>query len=177
MGRGIGYGAYLFQSAIGDWDVVVTRSNLAEIPSVLHSDLGNLPGKDGSEPVRVDITPGENDTGFLARETVFLGQEGGQGGGPGPLGQGVDVAVVDPDGFCDLIFGDRHDTLGPGAIDRQGLGNGHAYSHAIEEFEYSGLHYPLYPMKVNPRREVVEEFLFLDGQYTEVKVLIQPPPP
>ena len=34
-----------------------------------------------------------------------------------------------------------------------------AYQSAIEEFEYSGQHYPLFPMKVNPRREVVEEFL------------------
>ncbi len=34
-----------------------------------------------------------------------------------------------------------------------------AYQSAITEFEYSGLHYPLFPMKVNPRREVVEEFL------------------
>lgn len=35
----------------------------------------------------------------------------------------------------------------------------HAYAHAIEEFDYNGKHLPLYPMKVNPRREVVEEFL------------------
>ncbi len=34
-----------------------------------------------------------------------------------------------------------------------------AYAHAIREYEYGGTHYPLYPMKVNPRREVVEEFL------------------
>lgn len=34
-----------------------------------------------------------------------------------------------------------------------------AYQSAIAEFEYSGQHYPLFPMKVNPRREVVEEFL------------------
>ncbi|MCA9190668.1 MAG: biosynthetic arginine decarboxylase [Planctomycetales bacterium] len=34
-----------------------------------------------------------------------------------------------------------------------------AYQAAIVEFEYTGQHYPLYPMKVNPRREVVEEFL------------------
>ncbi len=34
-----------------------------------------------------------------------------------------------------------------------------AYQSAITEFEYSGQHYPLFPMKVNPRREVVEEFL------------------
>ncbi len=34
-----------------------------------------------------------------------------------------------------------------------------AYQSAIAEFEYAGQHYPLYPMKVNPRREVVEEFL------------------
>lgn len=34
-----------------------------------------------------------------------------------------------------------------------------AYQNAIQEYEYSGRHYPLFPMKVNPRREVVEEFL------------------
>jgi arginine decarboxylase len=34
-----------------------------------------------------------------------------------------------------------------------------AYSHAIEQFGYQGKHYPVFPMKVNPRREVVEEFL------------------
>ena len=34
-----------------------------------------------------------------------------------------------------------------------------AYSSAIQEYSYQGLHYPVYPMKVNPRREVVEEFL------------------
>lgn len=34
-----------------------------------------------------------------------------------------------------------------------------AYSDAIEQFGYTGKHYPVFPMKVNPRREVVEEFL------------------
>lgn len=34
-----------------------------------------------------------------------------------------------------------------------------AYSAAIEEFEYNGRHYPVFPMKVNPRREVVTQFL------------------
>lgn len=34
-----------------------------------------------------------------------------------------------------------------------------AYQSAIRDFDYKGLHYPVYPMKVNPRREVVEEFL------------------
>ena len=34
-----------------------------------------------------------------------------------------------------------------------------AYSDAIQQFEYDGKHYPVFPMKVNPRREVVEEFL------------------
>lgn len=34
-----------------------------------------------------------------------------------------------------------------------------AYQSAISEYEYDGQHYPLFPMKVNPRREVVEEFL------------------
>jgi arginine decarboxylase len=34
-----------------------------------------------------------------------------------------------------------------------------AYSDAIQQFDYGGKHYPVFPMKVNPRREVVEEFL------------------
>lgn len=34
-----------------------------------------------------------------------------------------------------------------------------AYQSAIQEYGFRGLHYPVYPMKVNPRREVVEEFL------------------
>ncbi len=34
-----------------------------------------------------------------------------------------------------------------------------AYRNAIEEFGFQGQHFPLFPMKVNPRREVVEEFL------------------
>ncbi len=34
-----------------------------------------------------------------------------------------------------------------------------AYQNAIAEYEYTGQHFPLFPMKVNPRREVVEEFL------------------
>lgn len=34
-----------------------------------------------------------------------------------------------------------------------------AYRDAIDRFEYNGRHFPVFPMKVNPRREVVEEFL------------------
>lgn len=34
-----------------------------------------------------------------------------------------------------------------------------AYEEAAREFEYGGRHFPVFPMKVNPRREVVEEFL------------------
>lgn len=34
-----------------------------------------------------------------------------------------------------------------------------AYQSAISQFGFKGTHYPVYPMKVNPRREVVEEFL------------------
>ncbi|MBX3423168.1 MAG: biosynthetic arginine decarboxylase [Pirellulaceae bacterium] len=34
-----------------------------------------------------------------------------------------------------------------------------AYQNAIQEFGYRRQHFPLFPMKVNPRREVVEEFL------------------
>ena len=33
------------------------------------------------------------------------------------------------------------------------------YSQAAKEFEYTGRHYPVIPMKVNPRREVIETFL------------------
>ncbi|MEQ1827018.1 MAG: biosynthetic arginine decarboxylase, partial [Pirellula sp.] len=34
-----------------------------------------------------------------------------------------------------------------------------AYSDAMSQFEYRGKHFPVFPMKVNPRREVVEEFM------------------
>lgn len=34
-----------------------------------------------------------------------------------------------------------------------------AYESAAKQFEYSGGHFPVFPMKVNPRREVIEEFL------------------
>ena len=34
-----------------------------------------------------------------------------------------------------------------------------AYVEAAREFKYNGRHFPVFPMKVNPRREVVEEFL------------------
>lgn len=34
-----------------------------------------------------------------------------------------------------------------------------AYAEAAREFQYAGRHFPVFPMKVNPRREVVEEFL------------------
>ncbi|MEI8380206.1 MAG: biosynthetic arginine decarboxylase [Planctomycetota bacterium] len=40
-----------------------------------------------------------------------------------------------------------------------------AYQSAIQEYGYQGLHYPVYPMKVNPRREVVEEFLKESARY------------
>jgi arginine decarboxylase len=35
----------------------------------------------------------------------------------------------------------------------------HAFSTAAREFGYKGQHFPVFPMKVNPRREVVEELL------------------
>lgn len=38
-----------------------------------------------------------------------------------------------------------------------------AYQSAITEYEYKGLHYPVFPMKVNPRKEIVEEFLNQSG--------------
>lgn len=34
-----------------------------------------------------------------------------------------------------------------------------AYHHAMHQFQYTGQHWPVFPMKVNPRREVVETFL------------------
>lgn len=39
-----------------------------------------------------------------------------------------------------------------------------AYQSAIAEYKYGGQHFPLFPMKVNPRREVVEEFLRESGR-------------
>ncbi|WP_010581836.1 biosynthetic arginine decarboxylase [Schlesneria paludicola] len=39
-----------------------------------------------------------------------------------------------------------------------------AYQSAISQYGFSGLHYPVFPMKVNPRREVVEEFLRESGR-------------
>jgi arginine decarboxylase len=42
-----------------------------------------------------------------------------------------------------------------------------AYQRAIEEYEYQGAHLPLFPMKVNPRREVVEAFL-KDGSRSKI---------
>ena len=34
-----------------------------------------------------------------------------------------------------------------------------SFGDAMERFHYNGKHFPVFPMKVNPRREVVEEFL------------------
>ncbi|XZE43202.1 biosynthetic arginine decarboxylase [Pirellulaceae bacterium SH467] len=39
-----------------------------------------------------------------------------------------------------------------------------AYKDAIQQFDYCGKHFPVFPMKVNPRREVVEEFLRDSGR-------------
>lgn len=39
-----------------------------------------------------------------------------------------------------------------------------AYRTAIQQFQFQGQHYPVFPMKVNPRREVVEEFLRDSGR-------------
>jgi arginine decarboxylase len=39
-----------------------------------------------------------------------------------------------------------------------------AYKESMQLFEYSATHYPVFPMKVNPRREVVEEFLKESGR-------------
>src|ERR1044071_6497 len=40
-----------------------------------------------------------------------------------------------------------------------------AFNDAAREFEYKGGHFPVFPMKVNPRREVVEEFLKESSRY------------
>ena len=42
-----------------------------------------------------------------------------------------------------------------------------SYKEAIEQFGYKGKHYPVFPMKVNPRREVVEQYLKDTGKYRE----------
>ena len=40
-----------------------------------------------------------------------------------------------------------------------------SFAEASREFSYTGGHFPVFPMKVNPRREVVEEFLREGGKY------------
>ncbi len=40
-----------------------------------------------------------------------------------------------------------------------------AYADSIEQFGYKAKHFPVFPMKVNPRREVVEEFLKETGRH------------
>jgi arginine decarboxylase len=40
-----------------------------------------------------------------------------------------------------------------------------SFQEASREFNYSGGHFPVFPMKVNPRREVVEEFLREGSKY------------
>lgn len=40
-----------------------------------------------------------------------------------------------------------------------------SFQDAAREFNYMGAHYGVFPMKVNPRREVVEEFLREGGKY------------
>lgn len=40
-----------------------------------------------------------------------------------------------------------------------------AFREAAREFDYQGGHFPVFPMKVNPRREVVEEFLKESARY------------
>ncbi len=44
-----------------------------------------------------------------------------------------------------------------------------AYESAAKQFDYVGGHFPVFPMKVNPRREVVEEFL-RDGKRQSVGI-------
>jgi arginine decarboxylase len=40
-----------------------------------------------------------------------------------------------------------------------------SYRDSIEQFGYKAKHFPVFPMKVNPRREVIEEFLKDTGKY------------
>ena len=40
-----------------------------------------------------------------------------------------------------------------------------SFHEAAREFSYNGTHYGVFPMKVNPRREVVEEFLREGSKY------------
>ncbi len=40
-----------------------------------------------------------------------------------------------------------------------------AFQRAATEFAYQGRHFPVFPMKVNPRREIVEEFLREGSQF------------
>ena len=47
----------------------------------------------------------------------------------------------------------------PQLLESQLLKLSTAYEEAAREFKYNGRHFPVFPMKVNPRREVVEEFL------------------
>ncbi|MFO0916877.1 MAG: biosynthetic arginine decarboxylase [Planctomycetaceae bacterium] len=42
---------------------------------------------------------------------------------------------------------------------------GNAFARATTEFSYQGRHFPVFPMKVNPRREIVEEFLREGGRF------------
>jgi arginine decarboxylase len=44
-----------------------------------------------------------------------------------------------------------------------------AYESAAKQFDYAGGHFPVFPMKVNPRREVVEEFL-RDGKRQSIGI-------
>ena len=47
----------------------------------------------------------------------------------------------------------------PQLLESQLLKLSTAYEEAAREFKYNGRHFPVFPMKVNPRREVVETFL------------------
>jgi arginine decarboxylase len=51
----------------------------------------------------------------------------------------------------------------PQILQQQLISLSDAYASAIQEYEFKGLHYPVFPMKVNPRREVVQEFLQLSS--------------
>jgi arginine decarboxylase len=53
----------------------------------------------------------------------------------------------------------------PQVLDNQVRRLHRAFKSAIKEFEYKGVHRAVFPMKVNPRREVVEEFLREGGRY------------
>jgi arginine decarboxylase len=75
-----------------------------------------------------------------------------------------DPRFVDLKELVDHLLADKHMQLPllirfPQLLTGQLRTLSEAYRGAIAQFGYTGQHYPVFPMKVNPRREVVEEFL------------------